>query len=74
MIIKAKIKANNKRGPLIIKESDGSLTIYVKEPALENKANLAVMALLAKHYGVAKSMIDLVRGSSSKYKEFRIGI
>jgi hypothetical protein len=48
------------------------LTVYVREPALEGKANEAVVKLLAKHLGVAPSRLDLVSGASSRVKRFRV--
>lgn len=51
---------------------DGSLMVCVKEPALEGKANKAVIHELAKHYEVPKSNITLRSGASSKYKTFNI--
>lgn len=51
---------------------DGSLTIYTKAPAIEGRANLAAVKLLAKHFGVASSKVKLVRGVASKYKVFEI--
>ena len=51
---------------------DGSLTIYTKAPAIEGRANLAAVKLLAKHFGVSSSKVKLVRGASSKYKVLEI--
>jgi uncharacterized protein len=51
----------------------GSLHIYVKEPPLEGRANLAVKKALAEHLNLPKSQIILIRGEKSKQKTFEIG-
>ncbi len=48
------------------------MLVCVKEPALEGKANNAVIEELAKHYDVPKSSVKLKSGVSSKYKLFTI--
>lgn len=67
------VKPNSKKGPLVEVGADGTLTVYVREPATEGKANKAVGLLLAKHYGVAKSTVVLAGGATSRLKRFRIG-
>ncbi|GAB20992.1 hypothetical protein GOPIP_001_01170 [Gordonia polyisoprenivorans NBRC 16320 = JCM 10675] len=51
---------------------DGSITIYVREPATEGKANKAVAELLAAHLGVPKSRVNLIGGATSRTKRFRV--
>jgi UPF0235 protein mflv_3569 len=52
--------------------SDGTYIIYTKAPAIEGRANAAAIKLLAKHFGVSKSQVRLLRGATSKYKVFDI--
>ena len=47
-------------------------TVWVHEPPIENKANLAVIALLAGHLKVSKSCISLYKGSKGKHKIFEV--
>lgn len=47
--------------------------MFVQQRAVEGKANDAVVALLAKHYGVAKSRVEIVRGHASRIKVVRVG-
>ena len=47
-------------------------TVWVHEPPIENKANLAVIALLARHLNVSKSQISLFKGSKGKHKVFEV--
>jgi uncharacterized protein (TIGR00251 family) len=71
-VISVRVKPGSRKGPLVEVGRDGALTVYVREPALEGKANEAVVKLLAKHLGVAPSRLDLVSGASSRVKRFRV--
>jgi uncharacterized protein len=66
------VKPNSRKGPLIETDDAGALTVFVREPATEGKANIAVAALLAKHFGIAKSRVTLTAGATSRTKRFRI--
>lgn len=66
------LKPNSRHREEVVVGDDGVLTIYTKAPAIEGRANLAAVKLLAKHFGVAPSKIKLVRGALSKYKVFEI--
>lgn len=72
MKISAKIKPNSRHREEVVVNDDGSLTIYIKAPAIEGRANLAAVKLVAKHYGVAPSRVKLVRGTTSRNKVFEI--
>ncbi len=51
---------------------EGVYRVYVTAVPEDGKANKAVIALLAKHLGVAKSRVELVRGETGRDKVFRI--
>ena len=70
--IRAIIKPNSKKGPLIELCEDSSFLLYVREPATDGKANQAAIDLLATHFSVPKSTISLRTGASSRYKTFVI--
>lgn len=72
MKISAKIKPNSRHREEVVVNDDGSLTVYTKAPAVEGRANLAAVKLLAKHHGVAPSRVRLVRGATSRNKVFEI--
>ena len=75
MKIRAKIKPNSKKGPLVVKSCDETgefFEIFVREPAVEGKANAAVVKILSGYFGVAKTRISLEKGSRSKFKVFEI--
>ena len=72
MNVKARVKSGSKKGPLVQPVIDGSLLVYVREPAVEGKANKAVQGLLADYYGVSKRNIQMISGYKSKIKHFKI--
>jgi len=68
MKVSVTVKPGSKKGPLVQPDLWGGLLVYVREPALEGKANKAVIDLLAEYYNVPKSLIEVVSGHTSKYK------
>ena len=72
MKISVRIKPNSHHREEVVKNNDDTLTVYVKAPAIEGRANAAAIKLLAKHFKVASSEVKLVRGATSKYKIFEI--
>lgn len=71
-LVTVTVKPGSAKGPLVETAPDGSLTLYVRERALEGKATEAVRRLLADHLGVPKSRVALVSGATSRIKRFRI--
>lgn len=72
MKISAHLKPNSRHREEVVVDSDGTYIIYTKAPAIEGRANVAAIKLLAKYFGVAPSRVKLVRGATSKYKVFDI--
>ena len=66
------VKPGSRKGPLVETAVDGTLTIYVRERAVEGKATEAAARLLAQHLGVPPSRVELVAGAASRVKRFRI--
>ena len=50
----------------------GRLKIAVTAPPVDGEANAAVIALVAKQLGVARSAVEVVAGVSSRRKTLRI--
>jgi uncharacterized protein YggU (UPF0235/DUF167 family) len=71
-VIAVRVKPGSSKGPLVEAADDGSLTIYVRERAVDGKATDAVARLLADYLDVPKSRVELVSGASSRLKRFRI--
>ncbi|MDR0367179.1 MAG: DUF167 domain-containing protein [Rickettsiales bacterium] len=51
---------------------DGSIRVRVRAPAIENRANEALLRLVSKHYGAAKSSVRIARGAASRNKIIEI--
>lgn len=70
--VRATIKPNSRKGPLVEVADDGTLTLYVRAPAVEGKANKAAIELLAAHFGVSRSSVRLSAGATSRFKRFEV--
>ena len=62
------VKPGSKKGPLVEVGEDGTLTVFVRERAVDGAANEGVVRLLAEHFGVPKSRVGIVRGHTSRTK------
>lgn len=51
---------------------EGCLRVAVRAPAVENRANEALRALLARELGVAPSAVSLLRGAHGRQKDLRV--
>jgi uncharacterized protein len=67
MRLTIKVTPRSKR-PGIECLADGTCAVRVSEPAEDGRANAAVVAALAEHFGVAKSAVTVVHGHSSRRK------
>lgn len=54
------------------KINDKNFKLWVKAPAKEGKANLAVITALANYFGIAKSNIEIVSGHKARRKIVKI--
>lgn len=72
-VITIRVKPGSAKGPLVELDTEGGLTVYVRERAVEGKANNAVIRVLAEHFGVPKSRIEMISGATSRIKRFRVG-
>ena len=68
------VKPGSSKGPLVIVDegAEASLTVYLRQRAVEGAANDALIRLLAKHFGVAKTDIIIIHGHASRIKHVRI--
>ena len=62
-----KVKPNSQQQK-IIEEADGSLSISLKSPPVDGKANGELIKLLAKKFSIPKSRITIKLGLSSRQK------
>ncbi|MDP2639002.1 MAG: DUF167 domain-containing protein [Candidatus Azambacteria bacterium] len=56
----------------IKKRSETNFEICVKEPPVKGKANTAVIKVLARHFGVPISSVNIIIGHSSRQKIIEI--
>lgn len=67
MQILVHVKPGSKIGPRVMTD-DKNITVYVRERAIDGKANDAVIKTVADYYDVAKSRVKLLKGKTSKFK------
>lgn len=66
LLIKIKIVPNSLKNDIIIE--DGVIKIKVTAQPVDNKANKALIEVLSKKIKVPKTMIEIVKGMTSKDK------
>ncbi|KHG42097.1 MULTISPECIES: DUF167 domain-containing protein [Aphanizomenon] len=68
---RVKVKPNSKQQK-IEESADGSLTVHLKSPPVDGKANEELIKLLAKNFDVSKSSIIIKSGTTSRQKLIEI--
>lgn len=53
-------------------QPDGTLRVHTTTAPTDGKATADVVKMLARHYGVPKTSIKLIRGETSRDKVFEI--
>ncbi len=71
MFIKVRVIPNSRK-KIIIKKTEDSFELKIKEKPIMGRANIAVTEALADYFKVLKSKIKLVRGHHKKNKIFEI--
>ncbi len=70
-IYKIKVIPNSKINKLI-ETGDNYLKIKLTAPALEGKANKALIAFLSEHFKLPKNRVSLISGEKSREKIVKI--
>lgn len=70
MITEVKVIPQAKKNS--IKQEAGLWKVYLTAPALEGKANAALVESLAEHFCVKKSRIQIIKGLKSRKKTIMI--
>ncbi len=73
MKVTVTVKPNSKKGPLVEANDDG-LLVYLAERPVEGQANQALEQILAKHFGVAKSRVAVIKGKKSRIKMVEVDL
>ncbi|MEY3221490.1 MAG: hypothetical protein RLZZ203_346 [Cyanobacteriota bacterium] len=68
---RVKVKPNAKQQK-IEELADGSLSVHLKSPPVDGKANEELIKLLAKNFDVPKSSIRIKSGATSRQKLIEI--
>jgi len=69
--IQVKVKPNA-RACGLEKQSDGCWLARVKAPPIDGKANIELLTLIARHFGVRKTQVSIKSGASGRLKLVRI--
>ncbi|MGI8811161.1 MAG: DUF167 domain-containing protein [Pyrinomonadaceae bacterium] len=56
----------------ILGETGGVLKLKLRSPPVDGAANAELIRLLAKHFGVARSAVEIISGHASRTKRLRI--
>ena len=67
VVRRVQVKPNSKN-PRIEEAADGSLTVFLKSPPIEGRANEELIERLAGHYRVPKSHLRIKLGAASRNK------
>jgi uncharacterized protein (TIGR00251 family) len=67
-----KVKPNSKLAPLIEVQPNDDMVVYLRAVPKEGRANKELIELIAKHLGVPKSRIEIIRGTGSRLKTIRV--
>jgi uncharacterized protein len=70
--ISVRVKPGSTKGPLVEAAADGTLTVYLRQRAVDGAANEALIEVLAKHLGVAKRDVEITSGHTSRLKRIRV--
>ena len=71
MLIKVKVFPNSKKEG-IVKKSEDSFEVKVKEKPLKGKANKAVIKVIALHFKIPEGKIKLIKGAKQRNKIFEV--
>jgi uncharacterized protein (TIGR00251 family) len=69
--VKVKVKPGAREEGLT-QLADGSWLASVKAPPVDGKANAALIALIAAHFGVRKAQVSIRSGGGSRIKRVEI--
>ncbi|MFM6980521.1 MAG: DUF167 domain-containing protein [Micrococcales bacterium] len=72
MRIIVQVKPGSKKGPLVETKKDGSLLVYLREPAVDGSANEGLVKVLAEHFSIRKADVQIESGFASRIKRVRI--
>jgi uncharacterized protein YggU (UPF0235/DUF167 family) len=72
MDLKLKVIPRSPRTEFAGEMADGTVKLKLKAVPEDGKANAALIAFLAAHYGVAQSAVEILAGATSQRKLVRV--
>ncbi|CAG0977486.1 hypothetical protein FLAV_01583 [Flavobacteriales bacterium] len=73
MILHIEVKPNAKQNEIFYL-GENALKLKIKAPATEGKANQAIVEFLCKVFNTSKSKIDILKGTTSKFKKIQVDL
>lgn len=73
MKIDIRVRANSKQNK-VEGEIAGRLVVFVQAPAVDGKANKAVIEVLAKHFKLKSREVKIINGDTSRDKTVEINL
>ena len=67
MIYSVTVKPGSKKGPLVVQDGE-DLVVYLREKPVEGQANTALIKLLAAHFHVPKTTVQIKSGARGRKK------
>lgn len=74
MRITVSVKPGSTKGPLVEPGEDGTLTVFLKQRAVDGAANTALIEVIAKHFKVRKADVEIEAGFTSRLKRVRVDL
>ena len=74
MRITVTVKPGSTKGPLVETNEDGSLTVFLKQRAVDGAANTALIEVVAKYFGARKANVEIESGFTSRIKRLRVEV
>ncbi len=62
------IRVVPKASRALVKDEGQGLKVYLTKPPQDNQANMQLVEILAKHFGVKKSAVNILQGEKSRNK------
>ena len=70
MILTIKVIPGAKKN--LIKEENGGMKVYLTTPPVDGRANDALGRVLAEHFRVRPSSVEIIKGLKSRHKVIKI--
>lgn len=74
MLLTVHLQPNAKKNEIVAWLDDDTIKVKIAAPAVEGKANKALIEFLSEEFDIAKSKITIVRGLTARMKQVEIPI